>query len=76
MQENPSSLYLPDEIDRAVNSGVKYLIETQRSDGAIADRGHEIAMSSLAIMAMASIGTEPIPHSKRGRAMQMQSGLC
>jgi hypothetical protein len=68
-ETNLGSLYLADDIDRAVNAGVKHLIETQRSDGGIADRGHEIAMTSLAVMAMAAIGTEPMPHSKAGRAM-------
>ncbi|MGI9473573.1 MAG: prenyltransferase/squalene oxidase repeat-containing protein [Rubripirellula sp.] len=67
--ESPSSLYLSDDIDRAVNSGIKFLVETQRENGAIADRGHEVAMTSLAIMAMASIGSEPQPHSKAGVTM-------
>jgi hypothetical protein len=68
-QESPTTLYLPDDVDRAVESGVKYLVETQQGSGAVTDRGHEVAMTSLAIMAMASLGTEPIPQSKAGRAM-------
>ena len=56
---NPASLYAPDEIDRAVKSGVEYLVNSQRENGSIADRGHEVAMTALAIMAMASIGVEP-----------------
>ena len=55
----PASLYAPDEIDRAVKSGVEYLVNAQRENGSIADRGHEVAMTALAIMAMASIGVEP-----------------
>ena len=69
-QENPSSLYLADDIDRSVQSGIDFLVSQQREDGAVADRGHEVAMSALAIMAMASIGTEPIGTSDAGRTMQ------
>lgn len=69
-QESPSSLYLADDVDRAVASGIKFLVSAQRDDGAIADRGHEVAMTSLAIMAMASVGTEPSDDSEAGRAMQ------
>ena len=67
--ESPASLYLSDDIDRAVNSGISFLIDTQRDNGAVADRGHEVAMTSLAIMAMASIGVEPQPNSKAGVSM-------
>ncbi len=69
-QENPASLYLADDVDRSVKSGIDFLVSQQREDGAIADRGHEVAMSALAIMAMASLGTEPIGTSEAGRAMQ------
>ncbi len=64
------SLYVADDIDRAINRGIVYLIETQRDNGAIADRGHEIAMTSLAVMAMAAVGTQPSALTKRGRVMQ------
>lgn len=68
-QESPSTLYLKDDVDRAVESGVKYLIKTQQGTGGITDRGHEIAMTALSIMAMASIGTEPVPLTQAGRSM-------
>ncbi len=68
--ESVDVLYTPDAIDRAVKAGVEFLVKTQRADGAIADRGHEIAMTSLAIMAMAAIGTQPTPQTRTGRAMQ------
>ncbi len=64
------ALYLKDDVDRAVESGIEFLVKTQRPDGAIADRGHEVAMSALAVMAMAAIGTQPSVLDKRGRAMQ------
>jgi hypothetical protein len=66
-QDNPASLYLADDVDRSVKSGIDFLASQQRDDGAIADRGHEVAMTSLAIMAMASIGTEPIAVTEAGR---------
>ncbi|MEM1067912.1 MAG: prenyltransferase/squalene oxidase repeat-containing protein [Planctomycetota bacterium] len=68
-QENPAALFLPDEIDRAVSKGVDFLAATQREDGAVNDRQHDVAMTALAIMAMASIGTEPVADTDRGRAM-------
>ncbi len=71
-----ASLYAADDVDRAVELAVDYLTETQRQDGAITDRGHEVAMTSLAIMAMASIGTEPGEPAKRGRAMKPRHRLC
>jgi hypothetical protein len=64
------SLFLPDRIDRAVERGIDFLVQTQRADGAIADRGHEVAMTSLSIMAMAAIGTIPTNQTKAGQAMQ------
>jgi len=69
LRESPSSLYLPDEVDRAVKSGVEYLIQKQRDSGAISDRGHDVAMTSLAIMAMASMGVTPQRFSAAGRSM-------
>ena len=66
---SPASLYIPDEIDRAVKSGVEYLVKSQRDAGSISDRGHDVAMTALAIMAMASIGVEPQSFSTAGRSM-------
>ncbi|MAI33960.1 MAG: hypothetical protein CMM07_20110 [Rhodopirellula sp.] len=68
-KSNPASLYAPDEIDRAVKRGVEFLVNAQRDNGSIADRGHEVAMTALAIMSMASIGVEPQAFSTAGRSM-------
>ena len=68
-QDDLGDLYVADEIDRAVSRGVDYLVDLQDERGIIADRGHELAMTSLAIMAMAALGTQPNPFSDRGRAM-------
>ena len=64
------TLYVPDQVDRSVRNGVDFLVTMQRADGSIADRGNEVAMTSLAIMAMAAIGTQPTPRTDHGRAMQ------
>jgi hypothetical protein len=61
--------YQADDIDAAVARGIQYLVSQQRKDGAITDRGHENAMTALAIMAMASVGHQPVDHSQEGVAM-------
>lgn len=68
-QDDLSTLYVSDDVDRAMQRGIDYLVSIQREDGAITDRGHEVAMTALAIMAMASIGTEPVAVNPAGRAM-------
>jgi len=57
-------------IANSVQSGVKHLISLQHEDGSIHDRGHETAMTSLAVMAMASIGIQPSDPSPEGAAMR------
>lgn len=66
---NVRNLYVPDEIDQALQRGVEFLLKIQRTEGAIADKSHNIAMTALSIMAMASIGMTPSNKGKRGRAM-------
>ncbi|MEM6978443.1 MAG: prenyltransferase/squalene oxidase repeat-containing protein [Planctomycetota bacterium] len=62
-------LFIADRVDQAIDSGIEALLERQRQDGAIADRGHATAMTSMAIMALASIGVTPEPTTPRGRAI-------
>ncbi|WP_182866989.1 prenyltransferase/squalene oxidase repeat-containing protein [Stieleria mannarensis] len=71
-QEPPSidNLYIDDELDQACDRAIDFLLRNQRSTGAITDRGHELALTSLAIMALAAIGTEPAEPTRRGRAMR------
>lgn len=57
-------------IRRAVRGGVHHLLSLQHADGSIHDRGHETTMTSLAIMAMASIGILPSDPSGEGIAMR------
>ena len=68
-QESLDTLFVPDDTDRAVGDAVDYLVRSQRDDGSIHDRGHPIAMTSLAIMAMASVGTLPGEATPTGRAL-------
>ncbi|MEM9365036.1 MAG: prenyltransferase/squalene oxidase repeat-containing protein [Planctomycetota bacterium] len=67
--EDLAELYTPDGIDRAVQAGVDALLAYQREDGSITDRGHATAMTSLAIMALASVGVIPDAASLRGRSV-------
>jgi hypothetical protein len=57
-------------IETSVEAGVRFLIAGQHDDGSIHDRGHETAMTSLAVMAMASIGIQPSDPTPQGVAMR------
>ena len=67
-QDDPAA-FSENEVDAAVDRGVAYLISQQREDGAILDRGHETAMTALAVMALASVGAQPVDPTPEGRAM-------
>ncbi|QEG38863.1 hypothetical protein UC8_08210 [Roseimaritima ulvae] len=64
--ENP---YQKDRVDQAVDKAIAYLVSQQRENGAITSRSADTAMSSLAIMAMASVGHQPSDDTPTGRAM-------
>ncbi|MCA9192549.1 MAG: prenyltransferase [Planctomycetales bacterium] len=49
----------PDEVDRGIERALDYLASKQRADGAIADRQYDTTMTSLALMAFASVGLTP-----------------
>ena len=59
-----------DLTDAAVDKAVSFLVSQQRPDGAITDQKHETTMTSLAIMAMASVGVQPVDPDHRGQAMR------
>lgn len=68
-EDDLTDLYVEDSIDQSVHRGVQFLLRLQKDDGSIADRGNATAMTSLVIMALASIGTIPEPATAEGRAM-------
>ena len=55
-----------DDVDRAVERGIAYIVSLQRADGAITDRQYDTTMTSLAIMSLASIGVTPSTPGERG----------
>ncbi len=65
-----SAVFQKDEVDLAVDKAVAWLMTMQRQDGAITDKGHDTTMTSLSIMAMASVGVQPGSPTPEGRAMQ------
>lgn len=58
-----------DQVDAAVDRAVVYLMKQQKENGAIFDRGHDTTMTSLALMAMASIGIQPSDAGPKGTCM-------
>lgn len=60
-------------IDAAIERGVSFLLSQQKDSGAIADTGHETAMTSLSIMAMASVGI--LPNSSDPRSERIRKAL-
>jgi hypothetical protein len=63
------SVFDKDETDRAVDKAIAFLASQQRDDGAICDRRNDTTMSSLSVMAMASVGIQPGDPTPEGRAM-------
>jgi hypothetical protein len=59
-----------DEVDRVCRSAVNFLCSQQREDGAITDARNDTTMTSLAIMAMASVGFQPVEESRQGQTMR------
>ena len=69
-EDSIDSPFKKDLTDAAVDKAIGYLVSQQRPDGVITDRGHELTMTSLAIMAMASVGVQPSDPDSRGQAMR------
>lgn len=69
LAEDIEDIYVPDKIDRSIDSGVNALLRQQKDDGSIADRGHATAMTSLAIMALAAVGVVADQNTPRGLAL-------
>lgn len=63
------SVFQKDEVDAAVDKAIGFLVRQQKESGAVHDKGHDTTMTSLAIMAMASVGTQSADSNANGRAM-------
>ena len=59
-----------DQVDKDIEKAVTFLISKQKKDGSIYDRGNHTTMTSLALMAMASVGHQPVNPNDEGEAMQ------
>lgn len=57
------------DVTEATSRAIDYLIARQREDGAITEKGHETAMTSLSILAMASVGHQPGEPTAQGESM-------
>lgn len=60
-----------DEVRKAIDDGVQFLIDQQKSSGAINDANkNETAMSALSLMAMLAVGHQPTDPTPEGKAMR------
>lgn len=63
-------LAVDDNIDKATQKGVSYLISKQDKRGAIREKDHEeIAMTALSALAIAAIGHQPTDPTPEGKAL-------
>jgi len=63
------------EVDAAIKRAVGFLVTQQQANGSIADRGHENAMTSLVILALASVGHQPADPTPEGAIMKKGLGF-
>ena len=63
------AVFTRDEVDVALENAVGYLRSKQQENGSISDSGHDTTMTALAIMAMASVGTQPTDPTPAGESM-------
>ena len=47
--------FQPDAVDKAIETGMKFLLKNQKADGAIYDRGNPIAITALSLMSLAAV---------------------
>jgi hypothetical protein len=59
-----------DEVDKRIERGIRFIMGKQKPDGSIYDRGNHTTMTSLSLMAMASVGHQPVNPDDKGRVMQ------
>ena len=61
--------FKPDEVDKAIESGINFLLSNQKDNGAIYDRGNPTAITALSVMSLAAVGHLPIHPNANGKAM-------
>ena len=69
-EEETGNPFQKDEVDKRIDKAIDFLVSKQRSDGSITDRGNATTMTSLALMAMASVGNQPVNPDDKGRVMR------
>ena len=68
--ESTGNPFQKDQVDKDIEKAVTFIISKQKKDGSIYDRGNHTTMTSLALMAMASVGHQPVNPNDEGEAMQ------
>ncbi len=63
------SPFRKDEVDAAADKAIAFLVTQQKEDGSIHTGKYQTTMTSLAIMAMASVGIQPADPSAEGQSM-------
>ena len=61
--------FKPDEVDKAIESGIEFLLSNQKDNGAIYDRGNPTSITALSLMSLAAVGHLPIHPNEKGKAM-------
>ena len=61
--------FKPDKVDQAIESGIKFILNNQKDDGAIYDRGNPTAITALSVMSLAAAGHLPIHPNENGEAL-------
>ncbi len=61
--------FKPDKVDQAIESGIRFILNNQKDDGAIYDRGNPTAITALSVMSLAAVGHLPIHPNENGEAL-------
>lgn len=61
--------FTKDKVDDSIEAGIKFLLKSQKENGAIYDRGHPAAITALSVMSLAAVGHLPIHPNENGKAM-------
>ena len=71
-QEELSAIYESSDVDEAIERSIQYLLTKQDTDGAFRVKPrecrHDAAMTSLAMLAFAAAGHQPVDATEEGRA--------